>query len=69
MKHEQELNVNELLMFLKLIPENILSDCVDNIDFSNRSERRKYEKLKSLGSKIKALLHNKRYRIEMIENL
>lgn len=67
MKHEQLLD--ELLKFIKLIPENIVYECINSIDFINRSERRKYEKNKSLDSKIQFLLRNTTFRVELIEKL
>ncbi len=45
MKHEQLLN--ELFKFIKLIPDNILFECVESIDYPNRTEQRKYDKYKS----------------------
>lgn len=67
MKYEQFLN--EVFKFIKLIPENILYECINSIDFINRSERRKYEKIKSLDSKIQAILKNTPFRIQLIEKL
>ena len=67
MKHETLLN--ELFRFIKLMPEEILSECVNSIDYRNRSERRKYEKIKSLDNKIEALLQSVHCRVELIENL
>lgn len=67
MKREQLLN--DLQKFIKLVPESILHECVGGIGFSNRSERRKFEKYRSLDSKIEALVQNKNYRINLIEQL
>lgn len=67
MKHEQLLN--ELFKFIKLIPDNILFECVESIDYPNRTEQRKYDKYKSLDSKIQAFLLNMPFRVQLIENL
>ncbi|OUP74840.1 hypothetical protein B5F08_11740 [Anaeromassilibacillus sp. An172] len=67
MKNEQHLN--ELFKFIKLIPENILQECIISINFSNRSERRKYERIKSLDNKIQILLSTICFRNELIEKL
>lgn len=67
MKHEQLLN--ELFKFIKLIPDNILSECIESIEYPNRTERRKYDKYKSLDSKIQAFLQNMPFRVQLIENL
>lgn len=61
--------LDELLKFIKLIPENIVYECINSIDFINRSERRKYEKNKSLDSKIQFLLRNTSFRVGLIEKL
>lgn len=67
MKYEQLLN--ELFKFIKLIPDEILSACVERIEYPNRTERRKYDKYKSLDSKIQAFLKNMPFRVQLIENL
>ena len=67
MKHEQLLN--ELFKFIKLIPDNILSECIESVEYPNRTERRKYDKYKSLDSKIQAFLQNMPFRVQLIENL
>ena len=61
--------LDELLKFIKLIPENIVYECINSIDFINRSERRKYEKNKSLDSKLQFLLRNTSFRVGLIEKL
>ena len=67
MKHEQLLN--ELFKFIKLIPDDTLSECIERIEYPNRTERRKYDKYKSLDSKIQAFLKNMPFRVQLIENL
>lgn len=67
MKHEVLLD--ELLKFIKLIPENIVYECINSINFINRNERRKYEKNKSLDSKLQFLLRNTSFRVGLIEKL
>ena len=46
-----------------IIPDNILSECVDGI-IVNRKDRRKY---KTLESKIEAIIHNKPCRVKLID--
>lgn len=67
MKHEQLLN--ELFKFIKLIPDNVLSECIESVEYPNRTERRKYDKYKSLDSKIQSFLQNMPLRVQLIENL
>ena len=67
MKYEELLN--ELFKFIKLIPDNILSECIESVEYPNRTERRKYDKYKSLDSKIQAILKNMPLRVQLIENL
>lgn len=67
MNHEQLLN--ELFKFIKLIPDDILSECIERIEYPNRTERRKYDKYKSADSKIQAFLQNMTFRVQLIENL
>lgn len=67
MKHEYLLN--ELFKFIKLIPDNILSECIESIEYPNRPERRKYDKYKSLDSKIQAFLGSMPFRVQLIKNL
>lgn len=67
MKHDQF--HNELFKFIKLIPDNILSESIEGIKYLNREERRRYDPYKSLDSKIQAFLQNKPFRVQLIENL
>lgn len=46
----QDYCLNELLKFILLIPEGVLSEC------ANRIDRRKVEKTKALGDKIKEIM-------------
>ncbi|MBE6686182.1 MAG: hypothetical protein E7591_03025 [Ruminococcaceae bacterium] len=67
MKVEQLLN--DLCKFLKMLPHPILLECIDNITFINRNERRKYERIKNLDNKIDALVQDVRFRVKLIENI
>lgn len=67
MKHEQL--ISELYKFIKMLPNNILSKGVDSISYRNRNERRKYDKIKSLESKIEAMLHDTYFRVSLIEKV
>ena len=55
--------LNDLQKFMMIIPDNILSECVDGI-IVNRKDRRKY---KTLESKIEAIIHNKPCRVKLID--
>lgn len=57
---KQERLLNELFKFIRLIPEEILSECVGQVTLRTREERRKYEKIRSLDGKIKFLIKNAR---------
>lgn len=67
MKYEQLFN--DLFRFIKFIPVDTLHECVESIEYPNRSERRKYDKYKSLDNKIQAFLRNTFFRVQLIENL
>ena len=45
MKHE--LLLNDLGKFIEMFSEEMLIKCISDITFSNRVERRKYDKIKS----------------------
>ena len=65
----QDYCLNELLKFILLIPEDVLLECVNNINFANRIDRRKVEKTKALEGKIKEIINNMPYRVQLIENI
>ena len=57
--------LKDLQKFIMIIPEDVLSECVDDI-IVNRKERRKY---KTLESKIDAIIHNMTCRVKLIETI
>lgn len=57
--------LKDLQKFIMIIPEDVLSECVDDI-IVNRKDRRKY---KTLESKIEAIIHNMPCRVKLIEAL
>lgn len=67
MNHDQL--INELYKFVKMLPSTLLSKCVGGISFRNRDERRKYEKIKSLETKIETMLRDTHCRISLIEKI
>lgn len=61
--------MDDLIKFIKLIPDSILLESIEKINYSNRTERRKYERIKPLDNKINAILSKIQYRVELIEIL
>lgn len=61
--------INELYKFLKLIPSSIIALCMTSIDFINRDDRRKIEKIKNYDEKLRKILDYMPYRIQLIKSL
>lgn len=61
--------INNLCKFIKLLPEDILAKSIDKIDFRNRSERRKFERIKNLQTKTENLLKETYYRVQLVESI
>ena len=61
--------INNLCKFIKLLPEDILAKSIDKIDFRNRSERRKFERIKNLQTKTENLLKETYYRVQWLESI
>lgn len=64
-----ELQMNQLFKFLRMLPEELLLDSIAKINYRNRNERRQYEKIKSLESKIRELLKEMHCRVSLVENI
>ena len=66
---KQDQLIRELHKFIKLLPNSLLSRCVDSISFRNRDERRKYDKIKSLETKIETMLRDMYFRVSLIDKI
>lgn len=58
-----------LLKFYQMLPQDLLKKAIENVQFKNRTEKRKYDKYKTLKEKIKAYLDQMLLRVQLAENL
>lgn len=69
MKHIKcDSEMKELIKFLQVIPENIINASLEKLVFINRTERRKYDKCKTLNERLWFVI-NGVHRCSLIENI
>ena len=61
--------LKSLCRFIKLVPEDILYKCINEVNVGNRSTRRKFNRIKGEEKKLDVLLNIKDYRIQLIKLL
>lgn len=67
MKNKQLMK--DVCKFMSLVPENILIEQFANISYRNRSDRRSFEKIKSMNNKLEKLLNEPYYCMQLIKLL